>query len=139
LEFFTKELRTMSSKPASQEQIALRVQTLDALAQSGLGTQAFAQAHNLSYTQLRAWQNHEARWRARLAGQVYRKPLAATPAPAGGFAQLKLGASAQPQDTLKTSAASVRIECSQGGRSAVLHWPADAPMQCAQWLTAYLA
>ncbi len=60
----------MSDKVFSQAKIAQCVQMLDQLAVSGLGTQAFAQAKGLSYTQLRAWQNHEARWRARLAGVV---------------------------------------------------------------------
>ena len=33
----------------------------------------------------------------------------------------------------------VQIICTQGSRSAVVSWPAGAPLECAQWLKAYLA
>lgn len=33
----------------------------------------------------------------------------------------------------------VQILCTQGPRSALVHWPSTAPLECAQWLRAYLA
>jgi hypothetical protein len=32
----------------------------------------------------------------------------------------------------------VQIICTQGQRSAVVNWPTGAPLECAQWLKAYL-
>jgi hypothetical protein len=125
----------MSNKAFNQEQIAHCVQLLDELARSGVGVQAFAQARGVSYTELRAWRNHESRWRARLAGQQPAK----APVRANGFVQAHPGTVAVHPVAGEHGGRSVRIECSQGGRSAVLHWPADAPVPCAQWLAAYLA
>ena len=125
----------MSNQAFSQERIGQCVQILDEMAQSGLGAQAFAQARGLSYTQLRAWRNHEARWRARLDGREAPKPTAR----ASGFVQLSPAKAATDARARASIRASIRIECAQGARSAVLHWPSDAPLQCAQWLSAYLA
>jgi hypothetical protein len=128
----------MSGKVFKLEKIAQCVQLLDELGASGLGTQAFAQAWGLSYTQLRAWQNHEARWRERLAGAEPVKPSKPCMR-TSGFMQV------QPVNTLAPPVApqhpgqSIRIECSHGTRSATLHWPTSASVQCAQWLAAYLA
>jgi hypothetical protein len=33
----------------------------------------------------------------------------------------------------------VQILCTQGLRSALVHWPSTAPLECAQWIRAYLA
>jgi len=33
----------------------------------------------------------------------------------------------------------VQILCTQGLRSALVNWPSTAPLECAQWLKAYLA
>ena len=33
----------------------------------------------------------------------------------------------------------VQILCTQGQRSALVNWPTGAPLECAQWLKAYLA
>lgn len=123
----------MSDKVFSRAKIAQCVQILDQLTQSGLGTQAFAQARGLSYTQLRAWQNHETRWRARLAGQDRVKSAPS----AKGFVQVKAGV-AIADAALPIDAHSIRIECSHGTRSATLYWPASQGVQCAQWLAAYL-
>ena len=125
----------MAGKPLNHQQIRAKLELLDALAQSGLGIRAFAQTHGLSYLCLRAWQSHAARWRARLAGQP---PSPAQPT-APKFVQLQV----QPQHPWPgmpaQTAPQVRIECSHGARSATVHWPANAPVQCAQWLSAYLA
>jgi hypothetical protein len=129
----------MSGKVFQQDKIAQCVQILDELVASGLGTQAFAQARGLSYTQLRAWRNHEARWRARLAGAQPVKPsipcvrtsgfMQVQPAHGAAIASVAPGQQGQ----------SVRIECKHGARSATLYWPSSEPVQCAQWLSAYLA
>ena len=37
------------------------------------------------------------------------------------------------------NASQVQIICTQGQRSAVVNWPSTAPLECAQWLKAYLA
>jgi hypothetical protein len=124
----------MSKKAFSQAQIAHCVQILDELARSGMGAQAFAQARGVSYTELRAWRNHESRWRARLAG---RQPAKA-PVRAHGFVQAHPGTVAVHPVAGEHDSRSIRIECTRGARSATLHWPTDAPVQCAQWLAAYL-
>lgn len=128
----------MSGKVFKLDKIAQCVQTLDELGASGLGTQAFAQAKGLSYTQLRAWQNHEMRWRERLAPAELVKP--APPIVRSAFIQV------QPLSAATLSVApahlgdahSIRIECAHGARSATVYWPASQSVQCAQWLAAYL-
>jgi hypothetical protein len=131
----------MSGQVFKLEKIAQCVQILDALGASGLGTQAFAQARGLSYTQLRAWQNHEARWRERLAGHEPVKPVKPSTAcvRTSGFMQVHSAQAALPSVAPQQQGQSVRIECSHGTRSATLHWPLEASAQCAQWLAAYLA
>ena len=128
----------MSGKVFKPQKIAQCVQLLDELAASGLGTQAFAQARGLSYTQLRAWQNHETLWRQRLAGIE-----APTPVPPGvrtsGFLQVHGINAARPADTPPQQRPTIRIDCSHGSRSASVHWPLEAGVPCAQWLAAYLA
>ncbi len=128
----------MPRKNFNREQVQRCVGVLDELARSGLSTLAFAQAHDHSYGQLRGWLAHGPRWRAFLAGQGADPSPPARSAkvvgPGLGFAQVKLAADAPPK-----APPSVRIECAQGERSAVLHWPAEAPLDCAQWLKAWLA
>jgi hypothetical protein len=128
----------MAGKVFNQDKIAQCVQLLDELAASGLGTQAFAQARGLSYTQLRAWQNHEARWRERLAGDQPVK-LSKSAVRTRGFLQVQPTNAAIPPVSPEHQGQSIRIECSHGARSATVHWPSSQPMQCAQWLAAYLA
>jgi hypothetical protein len=131
----------MSDKVFSQAKITQCVQMLDQLAVSGLGTQAFAQAKGLSYTQLRAWQNHEARWRARLAGQAPPdKPVKSAGRLPNGFLQVHSAHGSNPAvaPQHQADAHSIRIECTHGARSATLYWPSSHSLQCAQWLTAYL-
>lgn len=128
----------MSGKVFNQDKITQCVQILDDLAASGLGTQAFAQARGLSYTQLRAWQNHEARWRARLAGIEAPKPVPPG-VRASGFLQVHGINAARPADTPQQQGPTIRIDCSHGRRSASVHWPIEAGAPCAQWLAVYLA
>jgi hypothetical protein len=131
----------MSGKVFKPEKIAQCVQLLDELGASGLGTQAFAQARGLSYTQLRAWQNHEVRWRERLAGvaQVERAKPAQAAVRTSGFMQVRPAHAGLATLAPDHSGHNVRIECSHGTRNATVHWPLEAPIQCAQWLAAYLA
>ena len=124
----------MTGQVFSHEQISHCLQTLDDLARSGLTPQAFAQERNVDYKRLRAWRTQEARWRARLAGQAIAKPVPS----AGGFIQVK-AANATSHASTPSDTHSIRIECSQGRRSAVVHWPLHHATQCAQWLAAYLA
>jgi hypothetical protein len=128
----------MSGKVFRLEKIAQCVQLLDELAASGQGTQAFANAKGLSYTQLRAWQNHEARWRARLAGDEPVKPAQAA-VRTSGFMQVQPVNAAIAAVAPAQQRQSIRIECSHGVRHATVHWPLEASVQCAQWLAAYLA
>lgn len=128
----------MSGKVFKLGKIAQCVQTLDELGTSGLGTQAFARAKGLSYTQLRAWQNHEMRWRERLAPAESVKP--APPIARSGFLQVRPpgAASLSVTPAHPGDAHSIRIECAHGTRSATVHWPASQSQQCAKWLAAYL-
>lgn len=129
----------MAGKPLNHQQIRAKLEVLDALAQSGLGIQAFAQSQGLSCLSLRAWQSHAARWRARLAGHPHSPAQPSAPK----FVQLQVQAQRDAQQCWPgapaQTAPQVRIECSHGARSATVHWPANAPVQCAQWLSAYLA
>ena len=134
----------MTSKKFNREQMQRCLDVLEELAQSGLSTQDFAQTQGVSYCQLRAWQSHGPRWRAQLADAAYVAPARRKPANRTRFIQVKVADEhksaipAGPTDQARASP-SVRIDCSQGARSVVLHWPAEAPVQCAQWLKAYLA
>ena len=128
----------MTVKKFDQHKLQQRVDVLDAFARSGLSAQAFAQAQGLSYGQLRGWLAHGPRWRAQLAGAVYTPPVRTRAGQASDFVQLKVQAGRTPGDSPEATP-SVRIDCSTGGRHAVLHWPVGAPLQCAQWLKAYLA
>jgi hypothetical protein len=129
----------MAGKALNDQQIRAKLETLDALAQSGLGIQAFALSQGLNHLQLRAWQSHAARWRARLAGQ----PHSPAQHSAQKFVQLQVQpqrlAQNPPSGATPETTPPIRIECTRGGRSATLHWPTNAPVQCAQWLSAYLA
>ncbi len=129
----------MAGKTLDDQQIRAKLEILDALAQSGLGTQAFAQSQGLNYLRLRAWQSHAPRWRSRLADQ----PHSPVQHGAQKFVQLQVQPP-QPAPYPSASASTqtaphIRIECTHASRSATLHWPVNAPVQCAQWLLAYLA
>ena len=134
----------MTSKKFNREQMQRCLDVLEQLSQSGLSTQDFAQTQGVSYGQLRAWQSHAPRWRAQLADPAYIAPARRKAASRTGFIQIKVAAEHKPatpsSPTNQASVSpSVRIDCSQGARSVVLHWPSEAPVQCAQWLNAYLA
>ena len=140
----------MGVKQFDRGQVQQCVAVLDAYAQSGLGLQAFAQAHGMSYHKLRAWPSFEGRWRAQLAGQVYVPRAHRSESKGEGFVRLQVGTDAGAQAQTNTPPHSpnpsvactptptVHIVCTQGPRSAVLHWPSTAPLECAQWLRAYL-
>ena len=134
----------MTGKKFNPEQMQRCLNVLEQLSQSGLSTQDFAQSQGVSYGQLRAWQSHAPRWRAQLADPAYVAPARRKPASRARFIQVKVASERPPATTADVSAQtsvtpSVRIDCSQGARSVVLHWPSEAPVQCAQWLKAYLA
>lgn len=134
----------MASKKFNREQMQHCVGVLDELAKSGLSTQDFAQAQGVSFGQLRAWQSHAPRWREQLADSTCPAPARCQPTKRAGFVQVKAADPHPPTHPAQRLAmtegwASVRIDCSQGARSVVLHWPSEAPVQCAQWLKAYLA
>ena len=134
----------MTSKKFNREQMQRCLDVLDELANSGLSPQDFAQTQGVSYGQLRAWQSHAPRWRAQLADAAYVAPARRKPANRTRFIQVKVAGEHQPAPTAgltdqASTSPRVRIDCSQGARSVVLHWPSDAPLQCAQWLKAYLA
>ena len=196
----------MAAKKLDDQQIQHCLDVLDALVQSGQSGKAFAQAQGMSYAQLRGWQMHGARWRARQAAKLpSQEParvqpqeqapqaLVAKPALACNFIQaqviperanpngagLAYGRANQPVacaggDVPPTTPAAwvesspmeraymhaapitrpadlhhppnqapvpipVQILCTQGQRSALVHWPSTAPLECAQWLKAYLA
>jgi hypothetical protein len=134
----------MTSKKFNREQIQRCLDVLDALAQSGLSTEDFAHAQGLGYGQLRSWLSHGPRWRVQLADPAYVAPARCRSGKGTGFVQVNVGDGSTPASNAGLSAptdcpSSVRIDCSQGARSVVLHWPTGAPLQCAQWLKAYLA
>lgn len=135
----------MAGQKFNREQIQRCVDMLDTLAKSGQSPQVFAQDQGLNYNQVRGWLTHGPRWRAELAGVPYGAPLRSG-SQAGGFIQANLSlehrskAGKQPPNTTSTQATpSVQIICTQGQRSATVNWPTDAPLECAQWLKAYLA
>lgn len=134
----------MASKKFNREQMQRCLDVLDELAHSGLSAQDFAQTQGIGYGQLRGWLSHGPRWRAQLADPAYIAPARRRSGIGTGFVQANVGDVQKPlaNGALATQTdcpPSVRIDCSQGARSVVLHWPAGAPLQCAQWLKAYLA
>lgn len=136
----------MTSKKFNREKMQRCLDVLDELAHSGLSTQKFAQAQGLSYGQLRGWLAHGPRWRSQLADPAYVAPARRRSGngKGAGFVQVNVGDGQKPlantHPAAQTRASpSVRIDCSQGARSVVLHWPTGAPLECAQWLKAYLA
>lgn len=134
----------MASKKFNREQMQGCLDVLDELAHSGLSTEDFSQTQGIGYGQLRSWLSHGPRWRAQLADPAYIAPARRRPGKGTGFVQANVGDGQKPvaSGALATQTdcpPSVRIDCSQGARSVVLHWPAGAPLQCAQWLKAYLA
>jgi hypothetical protein len=50
---------------------------------------------------------------------------------------LQSSSPAYPHDPPNIS--QVQILCTQGLRSALVNWPSSAPLECAQWIRAYLA
>ncbi|WP_291067219.1 IS66 family insertion sequence element accessory protein TnpB [Hydrogenophaga sp.] len=134
----------MTSKKFNREHMQRCLDVLDALARSGLSTEDFAQAQGLSYGQLRSWLSHGPRWRLQLADPAYVAPARRRAGKGTGFVQVNVGDGQTPAANAGHAAQTdglpnVRIDCSQGARSVVLHWPSGAPLQCAQWLKAYLA
>ncbi len=134
----------MASKKFNREQMRRCLDVLDELAHSGLSTQDFAQSQGLSYGQLRGWLSHGPRWRSQLADPAYIAPARRRSGKGTGFVLVNVDDGQTPATNAGLAAqtdcpSSVRIDCSQGPRSVVLHWPSGAPLQCAQWLKAYLA
>jgi len=136
----------MTSKKFDRQHVQHCIDLLDELAHSDLSLQAFAQAQGLSYFQVRSWKSFEARWRSQLAGQVYVPGAHRSASKANGFVRVSVSDQSEHNATPETrpeaaviSTPSVRIECSQGERHVTMHWPTGAPLQCAQWLKAYLA
>ena len=122
------------TKQFNREQIQHCLAIIDQLKPSGLSTLEFAKTQGLSYGQIRAWQSQAPRWRAKLSDGTTMAPARRRLAKPPGFVQVKVVAD-DPARVLP----SIRIDCSQGARSVVLHWPLEAPVQCAQWLKTYLA
>jgi hypothetical protein len=122
------------TKQFNREQIQHCLAIIDQLKPSGLSTQEFAKTHGLTYGQIRAWQSQAPRWRAKLTEDATTSPARRKLATPTRFVQVKV----LEVDTARVLP-SIRIDCSQGARSVVLHWPLEASVQCAQWLKAYLA
>ena len=122
------------TKQFNREQIQHCLAIIDQLKPSGLSTLEFAKTQGLSYGQIRAWQSQAPLWRAKLTEDVTTAPARCRLAKPPGFVQVKV---------LEVDSArvlpSIRIDCSQGARSVVLHWPLEASVHCAQWLKSYLA
>ena len=122
------------TKQFNREQIQHCLAIIDQLKPSGLSTLEFAKTQGLSYGQIRAWQSQAPRWRAKLTEGTTMAPARCRLAKPPGFVQVKV---------LEVDSArvlpSIRIDCSQGARSVVLHWPLEASVHCAQWLKSYLA
>lgn len=135
-----------TNKRFDRQRVQRCIDVLDQLAQSHLSPQGFAQARGISYFQVRAWKSFEARWRAQLADQVYVPAHRSASKRGTGFVQVSVANQGGRNPTPKArpaadviSTPSVRIECTQGERHVTMHWPSGAPLQCAQWLKAYLA
>ena len=122
------------TKQFNREQIQHCLAIIDQLKPSGLSTLEFAKTQGLTYGQIRAWQSQAPRWRAKLSNSATMAPTRRRLAKPPGFVQVKV-LEVDPTRVLP----SIRIDCSQGARSVVLHWPLEASVQCAQWLKAYLA
>ena len=122
------------TKQFNREQIQHCLAIIDQLKPSGLSTLEFAKTQGLSYGQIRAWQSQAPRWRAKLSDDATTAPARRRLATPTRFVQVKVIDGEQARVL-----PSIRIDCSQGARSVVLHWPLEASVQCAQWLKSYLA
>jgi len=122
------------TKQFNREQIQHCLAIIDQLKPSGLSTLEFAKTQGLTYGQIRAWQSQAPRWRAKLSDDATTAPARRKLARSPGFVQVKV-IDGDPARVLP----SIRIDCSQGARSVVLHWPLEASVACAQWLKTYLA
>ena len=122
------------TKQFNREQIHHCLAIIDQLKPSGLSTLEFASTQGLSYGQIRAWQSQAPRWRAKLTEDATMAPARRRLAKPPGFVQVKVIDGEQARVL-----SSIRIDCSQGARSVILHWPLEASVQCAQWLKSYLA
>ena len=122
------------TKQFNREQIQHCLAIIDQLKPSGLSTQEFAKTQGLTYGQIRAWQSQAPRWRAKLRDDATTAPARRRLAKPPGFVQVKV-LDGDPARVLP----SIRIDCSQGARSVVMHWPLEASAQCAQWRKTYLA
>lgn len=115
----------MTSKKFNPQQMQHCLDVLDALAQSALSTQDFAQTQGLSYCQLQAGQSHAPRWRAQLSDATDVAPARRKPTSQTRFIQLKVADAQKPVTPADLSTQTIS--------------PSEAPVQCAQWLKAYLA
>ncbi len=116
----------MRKDKLSEEQVGGRLAVVDAYEASGLNGEAFAQSLGMSYLDLRGWASHAPRWRARLAGQTY-----TATGRAAAFVKV------QPSEAT-VGARCARIVCEVGSRRVQVDWPVAAPVECAQWLRAWL-
>lgn len=122
------------TKQFNREQIQHCLTIIDQLKPSGLSTLEFAKTQGLTYGQIRAWQSQAPRWRAKLSNSATIAPARRRLAKPTRFVQVKV-VDVEQARVLPT----IRIDCSQGARSVILHWPLEASVQCAQWLKTYLA
>lgn len=122
------------TKQFNREQIQHCLTIIDQLKPSGLSTLEFAKTQGLTYGQIRAWQSQAPRWRAKLSNSATIAPARRRLANPTRFVQVKV-VDVEQTRVLPT----IRIDCSQGARSVILHWPLEASVQCAQWLKTYLA
>lgn len=122
------------TKQFNREQIQHCLTIIDQLKPSGLSTLEFAKTQGLTYGQIRAWQSQAPRWRAKLSNSATIAPARRRLANPTRFVQVKV-VDVEQARVLPT----IRIDCSQGARSVILHWPLEASVQCAQWLKTYLA
>jgi hypothetical protein len=132
-----------NKKPFASERIAHCLQVLDTWRASGIGVRAFAQTHQHSYDQMRAWLRHEPRWRQSLGSHKRLEHLEPEHTAPAHFAPVHIQPSvSQSASIIASGSQPIRIECTSqdGKRSASIHFP---PVQqsitvSAQWLAAYL-
>jgi hypothetical protein len=133
-----------NKKPFASERIAQCLQVLDTWRASGIGVRAFAQTHQHSYDQMRAWLCHEPRWRQSLGSHKRLEHLEPEHIEPEHFAPVHIQPSmSQSASIIASGSQPIRIECTSqdGKRSASIHFP---PVQqsihlSAQWLAAYLS
>jgi hypothetical protein len=108
-----------NKKPFASERIAQCLQILDTWRASGIGVRAFAQTHQHSYDQMRAWLRHEPRWRQSLGSHKR----------AEHFASVRIQPSVNHSQSIMPSAAQpIRIECTSHRAFPKHGYPAQCPV-----------